>query len=203
MSGYTPMADPERAERIRRWHEGAHASGKAEGRSEQTFSYLGRSLVVPPGVMPITGVSHLLGKAVLAEVRAGDSVLDMGTASCPPRVAAGQSQHSVEHRAVRCHVDGRPEHPVPHRLVRCRITGGRHDRQHCLGQLVVHLVRLTSSPGQVPAVHLHLVYGYQAGYFSRQLDAAGHGHPLPCLRVAPRVRHLVEPGAQLLAPAVR
>ncbi|MDQ3054983.1 MAG: hypothetical protein M3R66_14555 [Actinomycetota bacterium] len=73
------MADLERAERIRQWHEGAYASGKAEGRSEQTFSYLGRSLVVPPGVMPITGVSHLLGKAVLAEVRAGDSVLDMGT----------------------------------------------------------------------------------------------------------------------------
>jgi release factor glutamine methyltransferase len=38
-------------------------------------------LVVPPEVPPITGMSHLLGEAVLAEVRQGDRVLDMGTGS--------------------------------------------------------------------------------------------------------------------------
>ncbi|MDQ3714693.1 MAG: methyltransferase [Actinomycetota bacterium] len=73
------MADQARVERIRRWHEQAYAHGKAEGRAEQTFSYLGTSLLVPPEVMPITGVSQLLGEAVLAEVRDGDRVLDMGT----------------------------------------------------------------------------------------------------------------------------
>jgi release factor glutamine methyltransferase len=34
---------------------------------------------VPPDVQPITGVSLVLGEAVLAEVRVGDQVLDMGT----------------------------------------------------------------------------------------------------------------------------
>jgi release factor glutamine methyltransferase len=97
---FVPMADRERAERIRQWHEGAYASGKAEGRSEQTFSYLGRSLVVPPGVMPITGVSHLLGKAVLAEVRAGDSVLDMGTGSGVNAILAAATAQNVQRRRV-------------------------------------------------------------------------------------------------------
>jgi len=78
-AGYVPMTDPARADRIRQWHEQAYAHGKSEGRAEQTFSYLGTSLVVPPEVMPITAVSHLLGEAVLAEVRDGDRVLDMGT----------------------------------------------------------------------------------------------------------------------------
>ncbi len=73
------MADQGRAERIQVWHESAYANGRAEGRAEQTFSYLGTSLVVPPQVMPVNAVSHLLGEAVLAEVRDGDRVLDMGT----------------------------------------------------------------------------------------------------------------------------
>jgi release factor glutamine methyltransferase len=51
------------------------------GGSTQSFTYLGLTLVVPPDVMPITGVSDLLGEAVLAEVREGDRVLDMGTGS--------------------------------------------------------------------------------------------------------------------------
>ncbi len=37
--------------------------------------------MVPPEVMPVTPVSHLLGEAVLAQVREGDRVLDMGTGS--------------------------------------------------------------------------------------------------------------------------
>jgi len=47
----------------------------------QTFDYLDASIVVPPEVMPITPMSHLLGEAVLAEIRPGDRVLDMGTGS--------------------------------------------------------------------------------------------------------------------------
>ncbi|GAA5040211.1 release factor glutamine methyltransferase [Thermocatellispora tengchongensis] len=79
--GHVPMVAPEHAERIRQWHERAYQAAKAGAVSEQTFSYLGLTLVVPPQVQPITGMSHLLGNAVLAEVRAGDRVLDMGTGS--------------------------------------------------------------------------------------------------------------------------
>ena len=78
---YVPTVSAEYAEQIRLWHERAYREGRAEGADEQTFEYLGLTIVVPPGVMPITGVSHLLGQAVLAEVREGDRVLDMGTGS--------------------------------------------------------------------------------------------------------------------------
>lgn len=77
---HVPSMDAAEVERIRRWHEAAYAATVAEAGAEgQTFDYLGRSFVVPPQVMPITGMSHLLGEAVLAEVREDDRVLDMGT----------------------------------------------------------------------------------------------------------------------------
>lgn len=78
-AGYTPTVSAGEAERIRRWHDNAYRAAKAEAGSGQPFHYLGRTLMVPPEVHPITGMSHLLGEAVLAEVRAGDRVLDMGT----------------------------------------------------------------------------------------------------------------------------
>ncbi|WP_211349156.1 methyltransferase [Micromonospora pisi] len=82
---HVPMMSTEYAERVRAWHESAYAQARAEAGSlsgpGQTFDYLGRTLVVPPQVQPITGVSHLLGEAVLAEVRDTDRVLDMGTGS--------------------------------------------------------------------------------------------------------------------------
>lgn len=79
--GYTPTVSAEYAERIRQWHENAYATARAEAGAGQTFEYLGRTLVVPPDVQPINRMSHLLGEAVLAEVREGDRVLDMGTGS--------------------------------------------------------------------------------------------------------------------------
>src|SRR5918998_2779488 len=80
---YTPMVSEEYAERIRRWHEDAYRMAKAEASSGegQTFDYLGRTIVVPPQVQPIMGMSHLLGEAVLEEIRESDRVLDMGTGS--------------------------------------------------------------------------------------------------------------------------
>jgi release factor glutamine methyltransferase len=80
---YAPTVSEEYAERIRRWHENAYRTAKAEAGSGegQTFDYLGRTIVVPPQVQPITGMSHLLGEAVLEEVCEGDRVLDMGTGS--------------------------------------------------------------------------------------------------------------------------
>jgi release factor glutamine methyltransferase len=80
-AGYSPMVTEEHAKRIRQWHENAYRSAKAEAGSGQRIAYLGTTLVVPPEVQPITGMSHLLGEAVLAEVREDDRVLDMGTGS--------------------------------------------------------------------------------------------------------------------------
>lgn len=92
---HTPRMSPERAERIRRWHEAAYATACDEaGAQGQTFEYLGRTIVVPPQVQPITGVSHLFGQAVLAEVRSDDRVLDMGTGSGVNAIlAASRSSH--------------------------------------------------------------------------------------------------------------
>jgi release factor glutamine methyltransferase len=56
----------ERAERIRMWHEAAYEAAKQEAASGQTFDYMGRTIVVPPEVQPIAGMSHPLGEAVLA-----------------------------------------------------------------------------------------------------------------------------------------
>ena len=68
-------------DQIRSWHERAYNQARAEGITAQTFEYLGLSLVVPPEVMPIAGVAHVFGNAILAEVNPGDRVLDMGTGS--------------------------------------------------------------------------------------------------------------------------
>jgi release factor glutamine methyltransferase len=79
---HVPRMSDEDAERIRAWHDTSYAASISEaGTDGQTFDYLGRTLVVPPEVQPITRMSHLLGEAVLAEVRETDRVLDMGTGS--------------------------------------------------------------------------------------------------------------------------
>jgi release factor glutamine methyltransferase len=78
---YRPTMAEAEAEVIRGWHERAYLAARAEGARDQVFDYLGLSVTVPPGVMPVTGMSHLLGEAVLAEARPADRVLDMGTGS--------------------------------------------------------------------------------------------------------------------------
>jgi release factor glutamine methyltransferase len=93
---YEPTISSAEAERLRQWHEAAYAEGRADGRTGQSFDYLGLTLVVPPDVMPIARVSHLLGEAVLAEVRPEDRVLDMGTGSGVNAIlAAGQARAVV------------------------------------------------------------------------------------------------------------
>jgi len=76
---YTPTMPAEQVERLRRWHEDAYQRGAVD--ADQTFSYLGLTLVVPPDVQPINPMSDLLGSSVLAETRPEDRVLDMGTGS--------------------------------------------------------------------------------------------------------------------------
>ncbi|MCP2357278.1 release factor glutamine methyltransferase [Nonomuraea thailandensis] len=78
---YASTLSESEAERIRRWHHSAYEAASAEAASTRTFTYLGTTLVIPPQVHPVTGMSHLLGEAVLAEVRDDDHVLDMGTGS--------------------------------------------------------------------------------------------------------------------------
>lgn len=77
---YLPGLATDEIERLRQWHESAYQSAREQAGSDgQDFEYLGLNLHVPPSVQPITPMSHLLGEAVIAEVRPGDKVLDMGT----------------------------------------------------------------------------------------------------------------------------
>jgi release factor glutamine methyltransferase len=78
-NGYRPMMSAQRALRIRAWHDTTVSASKLD--SPMQIRYLGRSLVVNPGVFVPTAVSPLLGRAVLREVRATDRVLDVGTGS--------------------------------------------------------------------------------------------------------------------------
>ncbi|MGH9920348.1 MAG: methyltransferase domain-containing protein [Nitrososphaerales archaeon] len=78
---FEPTLPQEHVEQIRIWHDRAYAEALKAGAVDQTFGYLGLSIVVPAEVMPITPMSRLLGEAVLSETRIGDRVLDMGTGS--------------------------------------------------------------------------------------------------------------------------
>ena len=74
------MMSAERARRIRAWQDDVFDKERART-EETTVEYLGLTLRIAPDVQPITGMSDVLGRAVLAEVRETDRVLDMGTGS--------------------------------------------------------------------------------------------------------------------------
>ena len=78
---HVPEMPAEQVERIRRHHEAHYQRRMAAPGAELRVEYLGLTLVVPPEVHPVNPTSRLLGEAVLAEVRADDRVLDMGTGS--------------------------------------------------------------------------------------------------------------------------
>ena len=76
-----PRVSPDAAERIREWHEAASHAASGDGRSEQTLTYRGMTVVTPPGMKRVTAASHLLGEAILATVHPEDIVLDIGCGS--------------------------------------------------------------------------------------------------------------------------
>jgi release factor glutamine methyltransferase len=85
--------DPERVERLRRWHEEASAELHALGAHD--VEYLGLSLHVPAQVFPPTPTSDLLGREVLARVRPGDRVLDLGCGAGANAILAAQRTDQV------------------------------------------------------------------------------------------------------------
>jgi release factor glutamine methyltransferase len=90
---YRPTLPPDRVEDLSRWHEHAYRDLAAAG--ERRLGYLGLDLVVPPGVFAPTPTSDLLGRAVLAEMRAAERVLDMGTGSGVNALLAARAGASV------------------------------------------------------------------------------------------------------------
>jgi release factor glutamine methyltransferase len=78
---------------LARWHERAYQSMREAG--EQRLPYLGLDLVIPAGVFAPTPTSELLGRAVQAEVRPDDRVLDMGTGSGVNAILAAGIAHDV------------------------------------------------------------------------------------------------------------
>lgn len=66
-----------------------------EGSAESFFETLGISIVVPPGVMPITRATDLLASAVLKNITESDRVLDFGTRSGVNAVLAARQSPNV------------------------------------------------------------------------------------------------------------
>jgi release factor glutamine methyltransferase len=75
---YRPLMSADRAGRLRRWHEAAQAGLRA--RLPARLSFRGLDLVIPEDVFA-PGPGEAFHRAVLAEVRPTDRVLDMGTGS--------------------------------------------------------------------------------------------------------------------------
>jgi release factor glutamine methyltransferase len=90
---YSPMMPAERVEQIRAWHEANYRS--AEHTTAVRVTFFGCDLEVPAEVHPPQGVSDLLADAVLAEVREGDRVLDMGTGSGVNAILAAAKSRDV------------------------------------------------------------------------------------------------------------
>lgn len=69
--------------------------GPSDESTESLFVQLDISIVVPPGVRPITRVSDLLASAVLEEVTERDRVLDFGTGSGVNAILAARKSPTV------------------------------------------------------------------------------------------------------------
>ncbi|HSH60009.1 MAG TPA: 50S ribosomal protein L11 methyltransferase [Acidimicrobiales bacterium] len=93
MGGYLSELTAERIEELRRWHEDASAEIHRLGAHD--VEYLGLRLHVPEHVFPPTPTSDLLGRAVMANVRPGQRVLDMGCGAGANAILAAQITDDV------------------------------------------------------------------------------------------------------------
>ena len=90
-SNYRPMMTPERAKRLREWHEQALAGGRRD--APIVVTELDRTFVVSPDVYAPNPLG--LAAIVLDEVRDEDRVLDMGTGSGVNGIVAASRAHKV------------------------------------------------------------------------------------------------------------
>jgi release factor glutamine methyltransferase len=93
MADYEPNLSAERVERLRRWHD--ETSAELHRLGAHDVSYLGLDLHVPEHVFPPTPTSDLLGREVLARVRPGDRVLDLGSGAGANAILAAQRTEEV------------------------------------------------------------------------------------------------------------
>ena len=90
-STYRPMMTPERAQRLREWHDQALEGGRRD--APITVTELDRTFVVPPDVYAPNPLG--LAAIVLDEVRDDDRVLDMGTGSGVNGIVAASRSRDV------------------------------------------------------------------------------------------------------------
>ena len=116
-STYRPMMTPERAQRLREWHDQALEGGRRD--APLMVTELDRTFVVPPDVYAPNPLG--LAAIVLDEVRDDDRVLDMGTGSgVNGIVAASRSREvlavDVNPAAVACAMDNAERNGVADRV---------------------------------------------------------------------------------------
>jgi release factor glutamine methyltransferase len=114
---YSPMMTPERAQRLREWHEQALEGGRRD--APIVVTELNRTFVVPPDVYAPNPLG--LAAIVLDEVRDEDRVFDMGTGSgVNGIVAASRSRKvlavDVNPAAVACARDNADRNGVADRM---------------------------------------------------------------------------------------
>ena len=90
-STYRPMMTPERAQRLREWHDQALEGGRRD--APLMITELDRTFVVPPDVYAPNPLG--LAAIVLDEVRDDDRVLDMGTGSGVNGIVAASRSRDV------------------------------------------------------------------------------------------------------------
>ncbi len=93
MDDYQPQMGFARVEQLRRWHE--EASDALHRLGAHDVKYLGLDLHVPAQVFPPTRTSDLLGRQVIARVRAGHRVLDMGCGAGANAILAARNTDQV------------------------------------------------------------------------------------------------------------